>query len=60
MAETVIVDMLENHIGEITLNRPESLNTFTLPLASELNAALLRLDGDSAVRITILTGAGKA
>lgn len=60
MAETVIVDMLENHIAEITLNRPDSLNTFTLTLASELTAALQQLDGDPAVRVIILKGAGKA
>jgi enoyl-CoA hydratase/carnithine racemase len=60
MAKTVIVDMLENHIGEITLNRPDSLNTFTRALASELTAALLQLDGDPAVRVIILKGAGKA
>ncbi|MFO7715549.1 enoyl-CoA hydratase/isomerase family protein [Desulfosarcina sp.] len=60
MADTVIVDMLENHIAEITLNRPDSLNTFTLTLASELTAALQQLDGDPAVRVIILKGAGKA
>jgi enoyl-CoA hydratase/carnithine racemase len=60
MAATVIVEMLENHIGEITLNRPESLNTFTLALASELTAALQQLDGDSRVRAIIIKGAGRA
>lgn len=60
MAETVIKDILENHIGEITLNRPDSLNTFTPALASELNAALLQLDGDPSVRVIILKGAGRA
>ena len=60
MAETVIVDILENHIAEITLNRPESLNTFTRTLASELSSALLQLDSDPAVRVIILKGAGKA
>jgi enoyl-CoA hydratase/carnithine racemase len=60
MAETVLVEILDNHIGEITLNRPDSLNTFTLKLASELTSALLRLDGDSGVRTLILKGAGKA
>jgi enoyl-CoA hydratase/carnithine racemase len=42
------------------LNRPDSLNTFTLPLATELTAALLQLDGDPAVRVMIVKGAGKA
>jgi enoyl-CoA hydratase/carnithine racemase len=60
MAETVVVDRLKDFIGEITLNRPDSLNTFTLALASELNAALLELDGDPSVRVVILKGAGKA
>lgn len=60
MAETVVVATLENHVGEITLNRPESLNTFTLALAFELNAALLQLDDDPSVRVVILKGAGKA
>lgn len=60
MTDTVLVDVHDNYIGEITLNRPTSLNTFTLALASELNAALIRLDGDPAVRVIILAGAGKA
>ena len=60
MTETVVVDRPKDFIGEITLNRPDSLNTFTLALASELNAALLDLDGDASVRVVILKGAGKA
>ena len=60
MGETVIVDRLNHHIGEITLNRADHLNTFTLDLAAELRAALLELDGDPAVRVIILKGAGKA
>jgi enoyl-CoA hydratase/carnithine racemase len=60
MAETVVVDRLKDGLGEITLNRAASLNTFTLALASELNAALLELDADSSVRVVILKGAGKA
>ena len=60
MADSVIVATLDNHIAEISLNRPDSLNTFTLDLASELNRALLELDADSAVRVIIVKGAGKA
>ena len=60
MADSVIVATLDNHIGEITLNRPDSLNTFTLDLASELSRALLALDADSKVRVIIVKGAGKA
>jgi enoyl-CoA hydratase/carnithine racemase len=60
MADNVIVTAVEDFIGEITLNRPDSLNTFTLQLASELTAALLELDADPAVRVIIVNGAGKA
>lgn len=60
MAETVIVETLDHHIGEITLNRPSSLNTFTLTLAEELTQALLALDRDPNVRVMIVKGAGKA
>jgi enoyl-CoA hydratase/carnithine racemase len=60
MDRTVIVDILEDHIGEITLNRPQSLNTFTYTLASELTKALLELDDHPKVRVLIVKGAGKA
>lgn len=60
MAETVIVEKLDNYIGEITLNRPSSLNTFTMALATELNQAMLTLDRDPDVRVIIIKGAGKA
>ena len=60
MAETVVVERLKDCIGEITLNRADALNTFTLALASELNEALLELDADPSVRVVILKGAGKA
>lgn len=60
MAEPVVVDRLENHVGEITLNRPEHLNTFTHALASGLTKALQSLDDDPKVRAVIVKGAGKA
>ena len=60
MTDSVIVDILDNHIAEIELNRPDSLNTFTLALASALKAALVTLDDDPLVRVIIIKGAGKA
>jgi enoyl-CoA hydratase/carnithine racemase len=49
----------EDFIGTITLNRPESLNVFTTPLAKELNEALKELDKDSDVRVIVINAAGK-
>jgi enoyl-CoA hydratase/carnithine racemase len=42
------------------LNRPEHLNTFTTPLAEELDAALAELHADDRVRVVLIKGAGKA
>lgn len=58
--DNVIVEIGEDLIGEITLNRPKSLNTFTVPLSVELDQALRELDSDERVRVIILKGAGKA
>ena len=56
--ETIIVER-ENHIGILTLNRPEQLNTFTTTMARELDQALLDMDNDRAIRVVILKGNGR-
>jgi len=50
----------EGHIGVITLDRPEQLNTFTLQLAHDLNGALRKLDEDPEIRVVIIGGSGQA
>lgn len=50
----------KDFIGTITLNRPESLNTFTPELAQDLDDALLEMDADKEVRVVIINGAGDA
>jgi len=56
--DNVVVDK-RDHFGIITLNRPEEMNTFTVPFAKELNRALLEMEKDDQVRVVILKGAGK-
>ena len=56
---TVIVEH-ENHVGIITLNRPEQFNTFSSEMATELNQALIQLDNEAKVRVVVVKGAGKA
>ena len=58
--ESILVQIDEDHLGSITLNRPEQLNTFTSAMAAELHRALIELDEDSQVRVIIIKGAGKA
>ncbi len=54
------LDVGEDFVAELTLNRPDQLNTFNTPLAEELDAALVELDADDRVRVVLLRGAGKA
>ena len=58
MAEHLIIEKHNNFVASITMNRPESLNTFTTPMAGELVQALLDMDDDPEVRVVILTGEG--
>jgi enoyl-CoA hydratase/carnithine racemase len=57
--ENIIVEIGDDFVAEITLNRPGSLNTFNIPLAKELNQALQELDSENQARVIILKGAGK-
>lgn len=56
---TIIVDK-ENHVGIITLNRPDQLNTFSSELAVELNNALNQLENEKNIRVLVIKGAGKS
>jgi enoyl-CoA hydratase/carnithine racemase len=51
---------VEDSICTITFNRPESMNALTHPLETELHLAFDKADADRAVRVIILTGAGRA
>jgi 2-(1,2-epoxy-1,2-dihydrophenyl)acetyl-CoA isomerase len=58
---TVLVELDgEAGIATITLNRPEALNSLTVPMKQELLAALRRVEREASVRAVLLTGAGRA
>ena len=59
MFETIRYDVADN-IATITLHRPDRLNAFNPVMADELIAAFDRSDADDAVRVVIVTGAGRA
>lgn len=46
-------------VAVITLNRPEAMNALSKALRAELWAELRRLEGDDAIRVIVLTGAGE-
>lgn len=47
-------------IARITLNRPERLNAINGQLVADLRAAVIAANEDNAVRVMILSGAGRA
>src|SRR5262249_51216000 len=51
---------VEDGVCTLTLNRPERLNAVNTEMLDTLIAALDRADGDDAVRVVIVTGAGRA
>lgn len=57
--ETILYT-IENGIGTITLNRPDSFNAANEQLTTELQAALADARDNNNVRCVVLTGAGKA
>ncbi len=56
----IIVETDDNHVATLTLNRPESMNTFSSQMAAELNQALIELDLNPSVRVILLKGSGRA
>lgn len=46
--------------SEITLNRPESLNSFTPEMHVELREAVTRIENNTEIRAVLFTGAGRA
>jgi enoyl-CoA hydratase/carnithine racemase len=47
-------------VGTLTLNRPEKLNAFAGEMRREVADALDELEADTAVRVIVITGAGRA
>lgn len=59
MTQLVRFEVLEDSIGLITLSRPEAANAMSVQLLHELSDTLDQINGDPAVRVVLLTGAGE-
>ena len=55
-----ILFTVEAGVARLTLNRPDKLNSFTGEMHAELRDALDAIQADPAVRVLVLTGAGRA
>ncbi|WEF31285.1 2-(1,2-epoxy-1,2-dihydrophenyl)acetyl-CoA isomerase PaaG [Pseudoduganella chitinolytica] len=54
-----ILFTIHNGIAQLTLNRPDKLNSFTQAMHLEVRDAFERLRADRSVRVLVLTGAGR-
>jgi methylglutaconyl-CoA hydratase len=60
MSTTVLSTIDSRGVATLTLNRPDKHNAFNGELIAELYDLLLQLEGYEAVRLIVLTGAGKS
>src|SRR5262245_17080850 len=56
--EPVLVS-LDAGVLRLTLNRPDTLNAFTIAMTQALAAAMARAESEAAVRCVLITGAGR-
>lgn len=54
-----IIYEIDGHVATVTLNRPEKLNAWTFQMEREYRHALAAAENDDAVRVIIVTGAGR-
>ena len=59
MTDSVLLNTDHHGVATLTLNRVEKHNAFDDAIIAELTAKLKQLDADGAVRVVVLTGAGK-
>jgi enoyl-CoA hydratase/carnithine racemase len=59
MSYSDILYEVEGPLLIITLNRPDKLNAYTAVMGRELTDAFRRADADDAIRVVIVTGAGR-
>lgn len=57
---TLRYEVEDDGVLVLTLNRPDRMNAFTVEMCNELVDAYRRASADDAVRVIVVTGAGKA
>ena len=59
MAKVLLVDEPLPHVRQLTLNRPDELNTITAELCRALHGELVQTAADRSCRAVVVTGAGR-
>jgi enoyl-CoA hydratase/carnithine racemase len=57
--ETVTFEIVDSHMGVLTLNRPEKLNAFDETMIAEIRQVIWRVNFDDKIRVLLITGAGR-
>jgi len=58
MNKQAVLTEKRDGVGLMTLNRSEQLNTLTIPMLEAMEVALRNLEGDTEVRVIVVTGTG--
>ena len=59
MIESTVLFEVRGAVALATLNRPQSLNSFTRAMHADLGLALDRVEADTSIRAVVITGAGR-
>src|SRR5215467_6128741 len=59
-AGPVLLESVQDGVAFLVMNRPDKLNALNNDLATALHQAFARFEKDDAVRVVVLTGAGRA
>ncbi|MBK8073310.1 MAG: 2-(1,2-epoxy-1,2-dihydrophenyl)acetyl-CoA isomerase [Ramlibacter sp.] len=59
MTESTVLYSTQGAVAQVTLNRPQALNSFTRRMHQELWSALDQAEADASIRALVLTGAGR-
>jgi methylglutaconyl-CoA hydratase len=60
MFETILLEVDSRGVATLTLNRPEKHNALNALMIEELTQACARIAADDAIRVVVLTGAGRS
>src|SRR3546814_16356681 len=61
MAEYASLELkVENNVGHLVLNRPESLNAVSPQILSDLDLVCGEIESNKEIRAVVLSGAGKS
>ena len=60
VASPVLLETIENGVALLVMNRPDKLNALNNELANALNQTFEKLGKNEAVRVVVITGAGRA